>query len=193
VAFYAGTVDFADWLTGEWDEAVGRLRGQVFALVPEDRRVERPGGGNSVLWGTFHVARHAALALAVVGADGPVTAGLFSGHGLCGVPDGGGLEEAEPAWAGELTATGVDAYFAVVGDATRRFLAAVSLEQLDRLPDAEGALERAGISPEGFGWLYRMWSAQPVAFFVRWPLVGHLVNHVGEMIATRNRMGLSPF
>jgi hypothetical protein len=28
---------------------------------------------------------------------------------------------------------------------------------------------------------------------VRWPLTGHLTNHVGEMIATRNRMGLSPF
>jgi len=32
-----------------------------------------------------------------------------------------------------------------------------------------------------------------VGWLVRWPLLGHVGSHAGEMIATRNRMGLSPF
>jgi hypothetical protein len=36
-------------------------------------------------------------------------------------------------------------------------------------------------------------AGQPAAFFVRWPVIGHAINHVGEMIATRNRIGLSPY
>jgi hypothetical protein len=49
------------------------------------------------------------------------------------------------------------------------------------------------VPTEGYGWLYRMWDGQPASYFLRWEVVGHLTNHVGEMIATRNRLGLSPF
>jgi len=185
-------LSLSEWFMGDLDDAVGRLRAQVLACVPEERRVEQPGGGNSILWGIFHVARHAALALSVVSpGDGPSR--LFSAFESSDLPGGGGLEENEQPWAKQLTVPVVEHYFDSVGDATRRYLATVRPEQLEDHPDTQAALARAGISPEEFGWLYRMWSGQPVSFFVRWPLLGHLVNHVGEMIATRNRMGLSPF
>jgi hypothetical protein len=38
-----------------------------------------------------------------------------------------------------------------------------------------------------------MWGGQSLGFLVRWPLIGHITNHVGEMISTRNQQGLSPF
>jgi hypothetical protein len=41
--------------------------------------------------------------------------------------------------------------------------------------------------------LRRMWTGKPAAWLIRCPLTGHIGNHVGEMLATRNRMGLSPF
>jgi hypothetical protein len=186
-------VNLSEWLVAELDEAASRLRGQVLDLVPEERRLEHPGGGSSILWGTFHVARHAALALRVLDPDDRATAALFSAIGSSDVVEGGGLQETEEPWAKGLAATEVDAYSAAVLDATRRFLARVSPEELDGHPGVDGALEEAGISRQRFDWLYRMWSNQPAAFFVRWPLLGHLGNHVGEMIATRNRMGLSPF
>ena len=44
-----------------------------------------------------------------------------------------------------------------------------------------------------FDWLYAMWEGKPAAFFVSWEAIGHGVSHLGELIATRNRMGLSPF
>jgi hypothetical protein len=36
-----------------------------------------------------------------------------------------------------------------------------------------------------------MWQGKPTAWLVRWPLLGHIGSHAGEMIATRNRMRLS--
>ena len=42
-------------------------------------------------------------------------------------------------------------------------------------------------------WLYSMWADQPTAFYVRWEATGHRLQHVGEMVSVRNRLGLSPF
>jgi hypothetical protein len=160
---------------------------QVLSLVPETRRWERPGGGNSVNWACFHIARHADLALSVL-----------TGDGLVLTPDqwrgGGGVEEDEQPWAEELlTPATVEEYLAAVIAATRTYLCALSVASLERIPETAAALEAASVAIDRYPWLYRMWSGQPAAFLVRWPLVGHLGNHVGEMIATRNRMGLSPF
>jgi hypothetical protein len=181
-------MDLQRWLVGEIDDASGRLQGQVLSLVPAERRFEHPGGGNSITWACFHIARHADLALSVL-----------SGSDLLAPPDqrrgGGGLEEEEQPWAGSeaLPSGSVDAYLEAVLDATRRLLSTLGPNDLDRVPETAAALEAAGVGAADYPWLYRMWAGQPAAFFVRWPLVGHVGNHIGEMIATRNRMGLSPF
>ena len=54
-------------------------------------------------------------------------------------------------------------------------------------------LVAAGVPEDDFGWLYRLWDGKPAAYFLRWEVVGHVGNHVGEMIATRDRLGLRPF
>jgi hypothetical protein len=188
-------VDLSEWLLGEFDESVGRLRHQVLERVTEERRLECPGGGNSIVWGQFHVARHTALALSVLVPEDPQPTGSFSEvtSGSTVVPDGAGLQEIEQPWGQGLTPDGVNAYSADVRDRARRYLAGLSPERLDEIPAVDEALEDAGVRQEEFGWLFEMWAGQPTAFFVRWPIIGHLANHVGEMIATRNRMGLSPF
>jgi hypothetical protein len=77
--------------------------------------------------------------------------------------------------------------------ATRRHLAALDADDLEVIPDTAAALAQAGVPVDTFDWLYRLWSDKPASFLVRWPLIGHVTTHVGEMVATRNRMGLSPF
>src|SRR5262249_25375525 len=156
-------------------------------LVPAERRAETPGGGNSVLWGCFHVARHTDFALSVLtGSEPLLRAPDAAGYG------GAGLEEAEQPWAVDLAPADVDAGLAALADAAAAYLSTLAGDEpLTRPPDAAGALEHADIPADRFDWLYRMWSGQPAAWFVRWPIVGHLANHTGEMIATRNRMGLS--
>jgi len=185
-------MDLHRWLVDEFDDAAGRLRAQVLDLVPADRRAERPGGGNSILWACFHASRHADLAQsALTGGDLELDAWRDQLPGA--VKTGGGVEEGEQPWSEDLAPAVVDGYLGAVCDRVQRTLGGLDPAALERVPDAPGALRRAGIDTEGFDWLYRMWDGKPAAFLVRWPLIGHVANHTGEMIATRNRMGLSPF
>ena len=185
-------MDLTQWLVGEIDDITTRLRTQVLELVPPSRRRERPGGGSPILWNTFHAARHASLALAVLSREqGPERAAWLDALVSKAGP-GIGVEEAAPSWADELSPEQVDRYLDDVRADPRRFLAGPAID-LDAVPDTGGALIRAGISPGEFGWLHRMWQGKPAAWLVRWPLLGHVGSHAGEMIATRNRMGLSPF
>ncbi len=62
------------------------------------------------------------------------------------------------------------------------------------MPDAaKGLDELAGVAEEAAPWLFRMWDGKPASFFVSWEDIGHGLNHLGEMVSVRNRMGLSPF
>jgi len=184
-------VDLTQWLVAAHDDTAGRLHGQVLALVPPGRRGERPGGGSPILWNTLHIARHAALALDVLApGSGPATPGWLAG--LAGGDTAAGLEEAPAPWGDGLAAAAVDAYLEEVLAGARSYLEAAAID-FDAVPDVTAALSRAGIGGDGVPWLRRAWSGQPASWLIRWPLTGHVTNHVGEMLATRNRMGLSPF
>ncbi len=187
-------VDLSQWLVAEHNDTAARLRGQVLDLVPPDRRLERPGGGSPILWNTFHIARHAALALTLLSPGAgpgapPWLEGLVRDEGSVAVA---GLEEAAAPWGDSLSAADVDRYLEEVLARVREFLADPRVD-FDAIPDVSGGLARAGIGAGKVAWLQKMWTGKPVAWLVRWPLTGHVCNHVGEMLATRNRMGLSPF
>jgi DinB superfamily len=185
-------MDLRQWLVDELDDAATRVRAQVLERVPVERRFERPGGGNSIVWATFHTARHADLAMSALSGSDLVLARWGDNVTPAG-KGGGGVEEAEQAWSEELEPALVDQYLAAVCEEGRRLLGSMAPADLEHVPDAPSALRRAGVDASTFDWLYAMWDGKPAAFLVRWPMIGHLANHTGEMIATRNRMGLSPF
>lgn len=136
------------------------------------------------MWACFHAARHADLALSVLdGTDMVLPVGEN--------PEKWGLEDDEQDWSADLLPSAVESYLTEVLAAARRFLTAFEISDLERVPDTAAALGRAGIPTDTHDWLYRMWSGKPAAFLIRWPLMGHVGDHVGEMIATRNRMGPS--
>ncbi len=180
------------WLLADFDDVAGRLRDQVLALVPAERRHERAGEGNSIVWSCLHIAYHAELGLAVLGvpehAAGRLRAELDPRTGR-----GGGLQEAQLEWASQLDPGHVDAYVDRVLRATRAFLETAFRAALRVTPDASAVLSDAGVPQDEFAWLYRMWGAEPPEFFVRWPLLNHITSHVGEMLSNRSRMGLNPF
>ncbi len=185
--------DLRTWLVDEANETRDRLQRHVLDLVPGERRRERVAGGNSIAWNLFHVARHAGLALWVLRghpAETDLTLGLSGGPGPFG---GGGLEEAEQPWSDRLDPILVASLLGTVLDEAGRYLSEVPIDHLDRAPDAVGPLGEAGVDPGHFGWLWKLWQGQPASFFIRWPLLGHVNNHLGEMIATRNQLGFSPF
>ncbi|CAN5232236.1 hypothetical protein BH09ACT6_BH09ACT6_12480 [soil metagenome] len=186
-------MNVSQYLVDELDDTARRLTGQILELVPLDRHQERLPGANSITWITFHVARHAALALSIVngtaGHPDPRLEGFVSEATL----GGNGLQEVQQPFAESLVPAAVNAYAESVLADVRSFLLTVTEENLHDLPDVETALAAAGIEADTFDWLYRMWADQPVAFLIRWPLVGHVTHHVGELTGLRNQMGLSPF
>lgn len=182
----------AAWLVAEHDDTAARWRDQVLAVVPPEARLTRLPNGNSMRWTMYHVARHAALALDVVreraGSPDPRLAG-FPPEATAG---GAGLQEVEQAWAADLDADAVVDHLAAVLDDVRAHLASIEPDGLDRRVDVRGGLRAAGVSERDFGWLHAQWDG-PVAFLVRWPMLGHVTHHVGELITIRNLLGHSPF
>jgi hypothetical protein len=185
-------VRLATWLLAEHDETVGRLHDQIQAVVPDEARTARLPGGNSIRWATYHVARHAALALTVVGAGAPGIDERSTPFPAAATAGGAGLQEVEQDWAAGLDLRAVERYADDVFQQVRAYLAAVEPDELDRRIDVGERLRSAGVDEQSFGWLYRLWDA-PIGFLLRWPMLGHVTNHVGEMIATRNQLGYSPF
>ncbi|MEF2977422.1 hypothetical protein [Subtercola sp. YIM 133946] len=206
-------MDVSQYLVAELDDTVTRLRRQILDIVPLERQLERLPGANSATWITFHVARHAALALSIVtgtagirdprlavfdiaGAD--TTAGVAATDEVAeqlavATRGGNGLQEVQQPFTEALDPATVNAYALGVFADVRRYLSTIEEPELDALLDIEAALDLAGIEHEQFDWLYRLWADQPVAFLARWPLTGHLTHHVGELTGLRNQMGLSPF
>jgi len=179
--------DLRGWVADELGEIRQRMEGQVLALVPPQRRFEQPGGGNSIGYGLWHIAVHADFALRGVlqGKEPVLSAGAL--------PPGCGLAEAEDPLVGALDPGLIVGCLGDVLDDAARWLTSADVAGLDRPVDAPAVLAATGVPEDSYGWLYRMWDGKTAAYFLRWELIGHLGNHVGEMIATRNRMGLSPF
>ena len=105
-----------------------------------------------------------------------------------------GLAEAEPA---ELTAAlelePLGAYLRTVHESTVVHLATLDTATLAATADGPAGLAAAGVDDAAVPWLYRMWDGKPAAWFLQWEAIGHRVNHLGEMVSVRNRLGLSPF
>lgn len=184
-------MDLTQWLVAGHQDTAARLSGQVLALVPPERRAERPGGGLPIVWNTLHIARHVALALDVLSpGSGPAAPGWLAD--IAGGDATAGLEEAPAPWASQLDPAVTDGFLEQALAAAGDYLAKPGID-FDAVPDVPAALARSGIDDDGVPWLRAMWGGKNAAWLIRWPLTGHVTNHVGEMLATRNRMGLSPF
>jgi hypothetical protein len=186
------TVQLSTWLVAELDETVERLTRQVIEIVPPEARRERLPGANSIGWATFHVARHARLALRVSGIDVSHSDALLADADPAVIAPSSGLHEVEQPVLAFLATAQIDEYALAVFGEVRSYLSGLGAGPLDPVSDIAEALRQTGLDEGEFGWLYGLWS-QRNGFLVRWPLIGHITHHVGEMITLRNQMGLSPF
>lgn len=182
-------MDIATWLVASLDDTTERMRSQVLEIVPLDRRQERLPDGNPIVWTAYHSARHAEVALRVLGAASSADADGIPGAAR---EPGEGLQEVARPWVTDLDPQVVDRYAGSVFGDVRRALAGLTADDLDRPVDVAAGLAEQGVDTEQWGWLVRTWGTT-VADLVRWPLLAHITHHVGEMITVRNLMGLSPF
>ena len=185
-------MDLTAWLVAEHDDTAGRFRDQVLAVVPPEARVTRLPNGNSMRWTMYHIARHASLALDVLSGSGGFPDPRLAAFPEAATAGGAGLQEVEQPWAVGLDPDAVAEHLTAVLADVRAHLTGVTPEVLEGHPDVRGALRAAGVGEREFGWLHGQWDG-PAAFLVRWPLLGHVTHHVGELITIRNLLGLSPF
>jgi hypothetical protein len=191
-------VNLTQLLLAQHEDVTARITNQVLGRVPIERRDERPcAGSSSIAWLLWHAVRHQDVAInAVVRGIEEVLQrdGRAARVGAVSFVDGTGLAEADDRdAAAALDGAELADYAAAVWAETAAWLATVTEAELDRVPDAAAGLRRAGVDPEAYPWLYRMWDGKPVAFFVTWEAIGHGFNHLGEMVHLRNEMGLGGF
>ena len=153
-------------------------------------------GGSCLAQLMFHASLHADLALhAVVMDAAPLIHHWRDRLGLAGLRPHQGLPEAEdPAVVSTIDVPALLDYAQAVHHATAEWVGAADLTMLDKIPPASDRLHASGgVSVEAVPWLHAMWADKPISWFVQWECSGHWLNHLGEMISVRNRMGLSPF
>lgn len=188
-------MDLRDWITADLRSVRDRLARGVVGAIPIERWRERDGAGAvapvSVAW---HVARHHDVAInALVRGVPEVLDSWRDRVGVEGDTWRGLAEQEDPELVDELVPAGVAEYLLAVFDASIDWLTSDPLPDLTHLPDSAAALDALGAPRDRFGWLYAMWADKPVEFHLRWEAVGHGYNHLGELVAIRNRMGCSPF
>ena len=190
-------MDLHTWLIEAHRDARARLMGAVVSKVPTDRWAEQAdGGGSSLTWILLHTARHHDLALNTAIRNGSP---LFASHrealGLTSAGASVGLAEREhEATTALVSPDALKQYLTEVLDAGDEWLADLSIQALDTVPDTERRLlTLAHIDPVAYDWLVAMWNTRPVHWLVQWPMLGHLHSHIGEAIAVRNRLGYNPF
>ena len=189
-------MDLRGWIATEHDGVRSRFEQSVRDVVPLEQWVERPGGGSSIAYLVFHTTYHQDIAVAsVLAGEVPLRTAWAEQLGLDGVPADQGLGESEVRELTEVMALDhLDAYAEAVTRRSREILDRLALDVLDSVPDsAKGLGEIAGVSDDAAPWLFRMWHGKPASFFVSWEDIGHGLNHLGEMVSVRNRLGLSPF
>jgi hypothetical protein len=190
-------MDLRQWITDEHDSLQTRFDRAVGDNVARDRWRERAGaGGSSIAFLVLHSAWHADLAVqTAVRGEEPVLERWRSRLGLAGRPAATALAEAEDS--NVTAAVDLDAlvaYAADVHDTTSRWLHGVDLETFgDRPPAGTRIAGIAAVSEDDVPWLHAMWKDKPVSWFAQWEAIGHRLNHLGEMVSVRSRLGLSPF
>lgn len=193
-------MELRTWIVGDLVSLRQRLTHGVLERIPADRRAERAdGGGIAPTYVLWHLARHHDVAVnRVLRGVGEVVEGWTD---RLGVADDlwRGLAEGEDAdLVAQLDPEAVEGYTLAVLDGTRAWLDDADLSLLDHPPadpglDTDGALAALGTPEDRMGWLYDMWRGRPASFFLSWEAIGHGYNHLGELTAIRNRLGLSPF
>jgi hypothetical protein len=186
-------VELRDWILGEHDAIRTRFERSISAVVPSDRWREPAGaGGSSIAYLLFHATYHADLAVGpVLAGDRPRIDAWRDRLRLDRISSPVGLGETEdPAVSADVDIDELRGYADAVHDATTAW---VERGDLDAAVDGPAALEQSGVTADDVPWLHAMWSGQTATFFLQWEAIGHRMNHLGEMVSVRNRLGLSPF
>jgi len=188
-------MDLRTWIISDLDSLGNRLANGILSVIPSERMTERvDGGGIAPVYMVWHTARHHDVAVnGVLRGVSPVLDDWADRVGLDGDTWRGLAEAEDLELVSRLDPEAVSGYLMAVIESTRSWVTEGNLSVLDTTPDSSAALSRIDTPADRFDWLYGMWSGKPGLFYLAWEAIGHGYNHLGELTAARNRLGLSPF
>lgn len=196
-------VDLRAWIRSDLDAIRHRFEHAVAGVVPRDRWTEPvPAAtpahqGSSTIAGLLlHVSYHHDLALSTATLDrAPLMEEWRDRLGLGGCRPETGLAEREDRDVVErIDLDALVDYFGAVSDLTSEWTHHMGTVALDSIaPNCRRLEQRAGVRASEVPWFHAMWDGKTVGWLVQWEAIGHPYSHLGEMIAIRNQLGLSPF
>lgn len=164
-------------------------------LTDEQVRWRPPGGGNSIAWLLWHMARIEDVAVNVVLAEAGQVLDEEGWRERLTVPQrdvGSGMTEAEVGeFSMQVDLGALRAYRAAVGQRTRERVAAMRPEAFADLVTAVD-VERAaaaGAFADGAAWLKPFWEGRPKAWYLSWTGAGHSGLHFGEAMSIKGQGG----
>lgn len=190
-------MDLRAYLLDALADLRGRVFGSVVGHVPPERWTEQAdAGGSSIAWLLLHLARHQDLAVqTAIRNQPPLYLAERANLGLAAHPPWAGLTEHEdPRVSAASSPDALMNYVVGVFAGTKRWMTRLSAMAMESIPDTSRRLTKHALLPEeDVPWLHANWNGKTVNWFVQGPVLGHGHGHVGEAVAVRNRMGLSPF
>jgi hypothetical protein len=189
-------MDLKTWIKSEYSMIRPLCRMVVFNAVPAEQLTTKPGANsNSIAWLIWHIARVEDVAINTVIRDVPqvLTRGRWADRlriDLTQMGTGSSDEEVDD-FGKHVDTEQLIAYWDALGADTDAWIKALPLESLDEVPDVRERLKTAPgyVSPAG-AWVEDIWNNKPASFFLRWVVIGHGNQHIGEMQAVRGQLGI---
>jgi hypothetical protein len=174
---------------GEWFLADLVVQG----LSEEQLRMCPPGGGNSISWLYWHMARteDAAVNLLIAGGPQVLDDDWLARLHLTRRDIGTGMTDEEVEWiSSAIYVPAIFAYRNAVGRRTREVAFDISPEALDEVVDAVQPVQQAGAVSESAVRVARFWHGKTKRFLFNMPASGHCFMHLSEALTTRRQLGL---
>jgi len=189
-------MDLKTWIKSDYSMIRPLCRMVVLNAVPHEQLTTKPGpNSNSIAWLIWHIARCEDVVINTVvrGVPQVLTGEKWADRLRLELTQiGTGFSDDEVTDFGtHINAEQLIAYWDAVGKETAAWLDALPVETLDDVPDVRERLTTAPgyVSPAG-AWVEDIWNNKPASFFLRWVVIGHGNQHIGEMQAVRGQLGI---
>lgn len=163
----------------------------IGGVLPPGRLAEKPpGGGYSLAWLVWHIARGEDVAVNTLIRGEPqvlLRDGWAERFGLHDPHPGLGLDDDTEDFVRNADPEALLEYYAEVTHETKGWLRTVPLEVLDEVPDVEGRL-LPGAPDAQARWIRDDWVGKPASFHLSWSVIGHGLMHIGEMFTVKDRL-----
>lgn len=186
-------MELMEWIQSDYRGIKRAFDTGIAGVVPRERWTERPGDqGNSIAWVIWHMARTEDVTIHAISRGQPqilVRDNWPDRIGMNELRQGTGFTDEEVAGFSAVNVDEVEAYWQAVRAETEAWLEKLKPEDLEEETSKENAKavkEKAPDIPDG---LIQFWGGRPVGFLLRFGVLWHHMQHIGEMQSIRGRMG----